>query len=95
MSYKYKILRLNKFPICEEISPFNSFRCKSNRFKLVIEKISNGISAERLFTLLEKGKIGQMKEEFDKFKQLADIDENGMLNYRELAKKFLKEKDNI
>ena len=56
---------------------------------------SEKISAERLFTLLEKGKIGQMKEEFDKLKQLADIDENGMLNYRELAKKFLKEKDNI
>jgi hypothetical protein len=56
---------------------------------------SEKISAEKLFTLLEKGKIGLMKEEIDKLKQLADIDENGMLNYREFTKKFLKENDNI
>jgi hypothetical protein len=51
---------------------------------------SEKISAERLFTLLAKEEYGLTKEELKMVKNVAEIDDDGLVDYRELSKIFLK-----
>ena len=51
---------------------------------------SEKISTERLFNLLAKEEYGLTKEELKMVMDVAEIDDDGLVDYRELSKIFLK-----